>query len=162
MKKLILFILLGITSLTISSCKKDDSTEDGTSQYYFRAKIDGQDYEADPRTVQAIFLLNEASITAKKELTSLNNIFALSINPFNGEGVYLTTDDSLVLHHLTYQGENDRWTATSDGQGIIEITKYDEDKQIIEGTFSFVGYSDTTGTTIQVTDGEFKAGPGGN
>ena len=158
MKNFITLTLLALLSLTFTSCSSDDDdATDQTTDYYFRAKIDGQAYEADPRTVQVLFLQNSVSISAKKEVASLKNIFSIVLSPFDGEGYYQTSDESFILHNLTFSGEDDSWQTFPNGQGVVTITKYDEVAKFLEGTFSFVGYSDDTGTTINVTDGEFKA-----
>lgn len=186
MRTILFKTLILIISIGLSSCEKDNSNEDvvtnNSGDFYFKAKIDGQDFSADMKSCEcstpADYLTETYKhngnlyIKAKKNTSNAGEgEFWMAIgsvsSPYSGAGVYelIPQKDPYVGASYTLNLEKwvvgDEFLGIENGQpiystttGTITITK-DENK-IIEGTFQFEGLNKTKQSTKQFKDGKFR------
>ena len=96
------------------------------------------------------------------------NISADNWIPSTPEGVTISTDSLLISEGSTYPFkyrrkdfpgalyENGyRYDAIDNNSGELKIKKFDTGNRIISGTFFFTGTDNSTGQTVNITEGRF-------
>lgn len=146
MKKL--FGLLAVFTLILTGCSSDsEGSESGT---YLKFKVNGQSYNYDPETLISLKRLVRGDQGADATYKSISLWMPEEVT----EGTYSFTDtpSQLDTFNASYSSEGEAVyiDATS---GTITITSVTDD--YVKGTFSFSG--DNEGTTVNVTNGEFRA-----
>ena len=146
MKKL--FALLTVFTLILTGCSSD--SEGSETEIYLKFKVNGQNYNFDPETLTSMKKLVRGDQGGDNEYKSISLWMPEEVT----EGTYSFSDtpSDLETFNASYSsaGEDIYIDATS---GTITITSVTDD--YVKGTFSFSG--DNEGTTVNVTNGEFKA-----
>ncbi len=148
MKKV--FILMMALSLTILSCKKDDTDEDNnvTTENAIKMKIDNG--------AEIIFKDNFAAMVVGGRLiigaanTASNSDIQISLDPSITTGTYTT--GFLISHGVN--GQAVFTTATNATSNTLEITAHDTSAKHIKGTF-VVHYNDNNNQAAHVAEGNF-------
>lgn len=154
--KYIVFFLLA-PFFICSKCNKEDTLP----EYYFRCKIDGQDYRPNScaNCAQSELLGDttlllganrgfEALGIAYKNIHSITTgtykLIKLS-SPEGGGGMYKnsTTVQDIFRTDSTFNGE-------------LIITTLDKPNKIISGSFHFQAYNPVQDKTVNITDGKFR------
>jgi hypothetical protein len=150
MKKNVFILLLAVMMVTFFSCKKDSSdnnTDDTTAS--FSLKFQGTTWTGSTFAATHLTVNNTTQISAYKSGTSDQIVLAFS---GSGTGTYTFNDNNMgsaVVGTLTCSS-----LFSDTPVGSIVITKYDDSKKLISGTFSFDGQS-LYGTVYHITDGKF-------
>jgi hypothetical protein len=150
MKKNVFPFLLAIMMVTFFSCKKDssDPTPDSITPG-FSAKVQGTTWTGTTYAAAHFGFNNVTQITANKSGTSDQIVLAFT---GSATGTYTFSDTNLgsaVIGSVAYT------SLFSDiPVGSIVITKYDDSKKLISGTFSFDGES-FDGIVFHFTEGKF-------
>jgi len=170
--QLIIYTFLLFTFFTFSKCNKDDlplqlPPETTIGANTFGCKINGQ-----------IFVPRDGGGKAGLDPEYVNlgtgvgggwylNIPAVDWKSSQRQSVNIGTDSLLLKEGVTYNFKNLKnfpnaiyYNAVSypkldNENGILYISKFDQIKHILSGTFSFVGTNVTTGEKIYVTEGRF-------
>ena len=158
LKKQFNLLLLAFLAIAFTACNNDDDetmNEDPTAAGEFLiAKVDGVDFSAMEVSVTATTSNNVLSLVGGD---SSGNTFQMAIQNYAGVGTYITGDvitNSSAMSYITVNPVA-LWTSTFDtGSGTLKVTS--DNGSIIEGTFEFLGYKDTS-NRILFSDGEFKA-----
>ncbi len=170
--KALLYSLLLFTLLSSSNCKKSSTTEDQlppettTGAMTFGCKVDGKvfvpkDGNGKPGLyVQYVYLGNGLGGGWFLNIPAVD----LQVSP-NG-GVSITTDSLLLEEGKTYEFKTTKGNAQAfyyksiefhkleNDPGQLTVTKFDQLKHIISGTFFFTG-TNSSGTKVNITDGRF-------
>lgn len=153
MKKLVALILV-LTSITFTSCSKDDSpSEDVQEELFLKFTYDGQNYNFNPATVTSL----QKNVTGMQEINSVLNRLDLWMPVNSSTGSYNITDEFPTESNLTTLYNAEFWigdatyVATS---GTLVITAVND--EYITGTFNFTA-EDDNGVVVVVTDGSFNA-----
>lgn len=165
------FVMLLITATAISCSKTTDPQPNNNNNnnatdtnFYFTAKIDGADWSADMQSANtSISSPHQGSLSIQAALTTVTSgVFLINLYNYNGAGSYTvgtggtnsyaryTTGSVATSNYSAWKAETPGSTTT----GIFTITK--DDGSIVEGTFSFDGYSEETKDTKKITDGKFR------
>ncbi|MCB9251601.1 MAG: hypothetical protein H6605_03995 [Flavobacteriales bacterium] len=167
---------LGVFSLLLVSCKKEDTAPSSNSDNnnnqganpptvtMFSAKIDGTEWTTDAAKVSATFMAitNSIILTAEKNDGS---IFTLQINLWDKTtGSFKTSLSSQKnILGLTYKdAKGDSWTAparinddaSNVSSGTLNVDYFDGTK--IKCSFSFTGGSQQTANTHEIKEGEIS------
>ena len=150
------WLILIVTSLLIFSfaqCKKDVLPE-----FYFRCKVDGQDYRPNGCTNcitctilgDTIFLLggNRGFETLGMGIRDLNGITKGAYNLNEIRGRKADYKNSIIV--------DDRYFTDANHVGKLEITSVDKQINIISGTFFFNAYNSYRRDTVIITEGKFR------
>ena len=165
--KLNLTLSIIIASALLISCSKDDdgSGSNGGDEY-LTASIEGTSWSAstDYDTTTAKLVKTQTQTTLLVQGSDNNgSAISFSLPTYSGVGTYKTGDSYTnpnLLQYATIKPAFSSWSsnlataATNIPPGTIIITA--EDGKIVEGTFSFTGYS-ADKTTKNITEGKFKA-----
>jgi hypothetical protein len=164
MKKLSLIIcLLAVSTLMFTivlfGCSKKSGEEEETSQFYFKAKVDGKIIES--KTVTGSYSKNPNHLSLYGRLANPDQQggFDIEIFPFAGVGTYLmkvqTIDNTLGVLRINKEPlANYVYSSNVKGcSGKVVITSYDNG--IIKGTFEFTAASKTS-EKKSVTEGSFE------
>lgn len=174
-KALKLFTIAMICIAGFTSCSKDDDNNGGDDgNFYFTAKIDGNDFSADMSnpTFTSIhkYHAESISISAMKDAANPGaGGFLININSgYSGTGTYTVGVGGEEENYARYMTGSmatsnlNSWAAETGngssannvGTGTITITA--DANNIVEGTFSFEGYNNADQTTKQITAGKFR------
>jgi hypothetical protein len=161
MKKSVRFLMCLLLAVSVISCQKEISEENGGNgpvTGVLKMKIDGQQWVADKSasaTILAGFIaINGVSNDNKNLLIQLQD---------QGEAAYQLDQQSLGV--AVYADGNDAATdafatdagnSTADAGGIITITKIDKTNKTITGTFVFKAYRDSDSKQVVITEGSFE------
>jgi len=172
MKNVFTFIITTVIVVSTLSCNKttdpqptNNNTGTATdTNFYFTAKIDGTDWAADMKSTNTY--LNSAhagSLTIQASLTDVTTgVFLVNLYNYNGAGSHTvgTGGTNSYARYTTGSvgmGTYSAWKAETPGStttGTFTITK--EENSIVEGTFSFDGYSEEKKTRKKITEGKFR------
>ncbi|WP_432411704.1 hypothetical protein [Rasiella sp. SM2506] len=166
-------IILFTSLFLFISCQKDDETVENNSEFA-TALLKGTDsFVASKDNSEFTFLRatlhgNDLEIMARQDMP--NNRFItirILLEEYAGPGTYYSGIDEDDLYNVSigFGGEagisyySDYSKADFEGfrPGVFTITK--DDGVLIEGTFSFIGFYNST-TSVDVTEGKFKMGFG--
>jgi hypothetical protein len=170
MKQLLLFT---IAALLVLSCRKKNSQKEAelppetqTGAYTFGCKVDGKVFvPKDGRGKPGLFA-QYVNLGNGPGGGWYLNIPAINWKDSPIEGISITTDSLLLIEGRNYNFKNMKgsvqafYSKTIEYQkrdnesGSLHITKFDQSKRILSGTFSFVGTS-SNGEKVNVTDGRF-------
>ncbi len=173
-KVLNLFAIAMICIAGFTSCSKDDDNNGDDGNFYFTAKIDGNDFSADMSnpTFTSIhkYHAESISISAMKDAANPGaGGFLININSgYSGTGTYTVGVGGEEENYARYMTGSmatsnlNSWAAETGngssannvGTGTITITA--DANNIVEGTFSFEGYNNADQTTKQITAGKFR------
>jgi Family of unknown function (DUF6252) len=171
--QLLTYAFLVLALFTFSKCKKDEAqpTElpaaTTTGAMTFGCKINGQIFV--PKDGNGKSGLNPEYVNLG---TGVGGGWFLNIPAINWkstpiEGVSITTDSLLIQEGTTYQFKTSKgnakafysktveYTKLDADAGSLYISKFDQTKHILSGTFSFIGTNVTTGEKVNVTEGRF-------
>ena len=150
----ITFILL--LAVLLSSCSKDEDITN-TSDFYLTAKIDGEDFTADPKNTLVSF---DPMNTQIFTITGINNSGARitltlpypSPDPIGTFDTYF--DENIFMSYVS--PFVDIWGA-SESSSFGQITISKNNNEFVEGEFFFTGSHPTKTETIEITNGIFRA-----
>lgn len=149
MKKIMLISLLSVILFSSTGCKKDKDEVEATA---VSVKFDGNTWTANLSTAVYVSANGLTAISASSGLSEQLQIIFRG----NSTGTYnLTTDFEDAYCAFAYMSGDIYSSAVANvPTGQIIVTKYDQEKMLISGTFNF------TGTTFQdetkvFTDGVF-------
>lgn len=171
-KKFTIFSAILIFCSVLVSCNKTTTTPDSNNNnsntqdtnFYFTAKIDGTDWKADMSSTNTYATNSHSTLlTIGAALTTVTDgVFLCNLSGYKGAAGYTvgTGGGDNYIRYTTGSvgaGTYSAWKAETPGSsttGTVTITK--DENNIIEGTFSFDGYSEEKKTTKSVTDGKFR------
>ena len=144
-------------AIIFASCNKDDdnpSGGDNPASSYFKAKIDGNEFNASTYGGE----IDEDGVLYVGGLSG-KSLMTLAVANFDGEGTYnfsglqngaayYAPDTSDFFNAYSTLGEN--------GMGTVVVTSWNSTDSLISGTFNFEADHAMDGTSISVTNGEFK------
>jgi hypothetical protein len=161
MKKSVRFLMCLLLAVSVISCQKEISEENGGNgpvTGVLKMKIDGQQWVANKSasaTILAGFIaINGVSDDNKNLLIQLQD---------QGEAAYQLDQQSLGV--AVYADGNDAATdafatdagnSTADAGGTVTITKIDKTNKTITGTFVFKAYRDSDSKQVVITEGSFE------
>lgn len=161
-------IMLGLAVLLSTfSCKKEKLTkETQTGANTFSCKINGKVYVAKSDLFSPAFYggfyrrennIKELSLAAAVRNSDNAYSVTLKIPNITGIGIYKLEDINLCkIEPLPYTIDGKKYSTKNLGEGIINITYVDYDKNIISGTFSFTAVNlKDSNDQISITDGRF-------
>lgn len=167
MKKILtIFLLASLSLLVACSGNEDEVTTNNTNDFFFRCKIDGQDFEVNGVFAQftdvSIAGIRTITITGVKQTGEQIGINLIK-NAGDGEdisnmlGAYVFGGFGTNLKMASYV-LNDISFTTSYGEvgdaGGAKLDLLNED--VAEGTFSFTA-RDENGNEVEITEGSFRA-----
>ena len=137
-----------------SKCNKNDALP----EYYFRCKIDRQDYRpnscANCMTAQ---ILGDTVIM----LQANRDLEALTIGVIHKPSIqatsYLLNGD--IGSRGTYKYSttvNDRYFTNTTHTGVLLINSINKENKIVSGTFYYKAYNSYNNDSINITDGKFR------
>ncbi len=172
MKRIYSWLTMLLITAAVVSCSKTSDPQPATNtpnnttdtNFYFTAKIDGTDWSADMKaSTTSISSPHQGSLSIQASLTTVTSgVFLINLYNYNGAGSYTvgtggtnsyaryTTGSVATSNYSAWKAETPGSTTT----GTFTITK--DDGSIVEGTFSFDGYSEETKDTKKITDGKFR------
>lgn len=146
MRPALVFALLGLASLVLTSCGGDNPLEPGPDTGPLTALIDGESFVAESATVTRNG--SEVSVTASASGQRSISLGFTDQGPFN----YLIGPGNPVSAEVTIGTSS--WLAEElTGSGTITVTALTQSR--IEGAFTLVVVGGPDGTTLNVTDGLF-------
>ena len=139
-----------------SKCNKDDALP----EYYFRCKINGQDYRpnscANCMRAQILgdttFLLNG---NAGFESVGLG-VIKLDKIPISTEKYILNMNPQINGYYDNSPQVDDIFKTDALRIGQLIITNIDKSNKLISGTFHFQAYNPVQDKTVNITDGKFR------
>lgn len=171
--KLLSYSLLIITFFTFSQCKKEKDQpqlppETTTGAMTFGCKVNGKVFlPKDGRGKPGLYVQYVNLGTGVGGGWYLN-IPATNWVPSTPEGVNISTDSLLVVEGVTYPFKyhkkgspvafyqnGPQYDATDNNSGELKIKKFDSVNRIISGTFFFIGTDNSSGQTVNITEGRF-------
>lgn len=165
MKTLLKTLSILTLSILSFSCGNDDEPKrNSTAKYFFKAKIDGTQYQTEGNAFQ-VAASNLSDKIKISTITSDNKSFELEIVRPTGVGTYTypneTADYLLRMQYSDGTSATSIWsTGTCAGttSGTLVITTLSATE--ISGTFSFTGKrtSFCSDAAKVITEGSFKAG----
>jgi len=134
MKKIMLISLLSAILLSSTACKKDKEETEATA---ISVKIDGNTWNADLSVSVYISSTGITSILGSSGLSEQVQIFFKG----NSTGTYNFTTDFEDAYCVFAYMSGDIYTSANANvpTGQIIVTKYDQEKKLISGTFHFTG-----------------------
>lgn len=161
------YIVLIIIGLSFVACKKYNLFTTKEKGKYLHCKIDGVDYypEQDPQWNSnkalecdvidsgRIFSFNSYNLDGKKIKLGVWDSLKVKTN------LYSLSDNKSYSSSASYDDTplgTDEYTTDSMHLGVINITKLDTSKKLVEGTFSYQCYNPISNKTANITDGEFS------
>jgi len=156
MKIRIILSLMALSTL-IYSCKKDNSTTpDSASGFYVQALKNNSDWSGTPKAIH--WSADSVAVQGSGPLDLLNMKFK-----FNGIGQYTLVSDPQDYYWLF--GEviiKARYALRTDVPSTVNVTNYNPDTKIIEGTFNLymvktAGTVTTDPQNIDFLNGRFRA-----
>jgi len=166
MKNSILKITLCLSFILLfTSCNTDDDNEGGSpviGNTFLTAKVNGVNFEA---SEEVIFVAFGGALSDQSGIVGTNEdgyeISFILPNPLTEGTIDRSTMDTEFITVLSYSESpnNARWGVSNDDnrETPFTITISNIDENFVEGTFSFVGTNIEDNTTIEVTEGQFKA-----
>lgn len=173
MKRIYTWLTLVLVIATAISCSKTSDPQPNNNNnnnnttdtnFYFTAKIDGADWSADMQSTNtSITSSHQGLLTIQAALSPVTSgVFLINLYNYNGAGTYTvgTGGTNSYARYMTGSvatSNYSAWKAETPGSittGTFTITK--DDGSIVEGTFSFDGYSEETKDTKKITDGKFR------
>jgi len=167
------FSLLFIIAITISQCKKKNEEpqlppETTTGAMTFGCKVNGKVFvPKDGRGRPGLFV-QYVNLGSGPGGGWYLNIPALDWKPNPPDNVNISTDSLLVIEGATYPfkyrkkgfpgafyANGPLYAALDNNSGILKIKKFDSLYRIISGTFFFTGTDNSTGKTVNITEGRF-------
>lgn len=149
MKKII--GLLTVLTLILVGCSSDsEGSSNNNYETYIKFKINGQSYNYEPETIVSLKTLVHGYTGNDNTLKRISLWMPNEIK----KGTFTITDtpSDEDTYNASYTSEDE--SIYIDGtSGTITITSVSDD--YIKGTFSFNGSNE--GTTVNITNGEFKA-----
>lgn len=166
------FVLLALALVTLSQCKKNDSSpqlppETTSGAMTFGCLIDGRLFVPRDGRGQPGLSVQYVNLGSGKGGGYYLNIPATNWQPNPTEGVNIETDSLLVEEGKTYPfkvgkgnpqafySSGAQYTKRDQDAGELTITRFDRTQGIIAGRFHFVGTNTATGQQIRVTEGRF-------
>ncbi|MHC1774197.1 MAG: DUF6252 family protein [Lentimicrobium sp.] len=149
MRKIMIISLLSAILYSTSGCKKDKNENDATA---VSVKFDGITWTADQSVAVYTTSTGVTSILASSGLSEQVQISFKG----NTAGTYnMTSHFDIVYCVFTFKSDNIYSSSMAfDPSGQIIVTKYDQDKKLISGTFHFKGINFDYETKI-FTEGVF-------
>ena len=154
--KFLLISSLFFITLTANKCKKEPAFPD----FYFRCKVDGQDYRPNG-------CANCLTCTILGDTT-----FLLGANRgYEVVGIGIIKLDHSLISAISYNLDQnpqqrafyknsttvtDRYDTDSMHVGSLQILSLDKSTKIISGIFSFQAYNPIQNKTVSVTEGKFR------
>ena len=131
----------------------------GTTNVFFRADVDGNEYSADSvNAAESVF--NGVSIITISTVSETQNLglivpLEIPVGVFPMSNTLITGNELIGL----YTPDNTDPVVFTSNPGSIEITEHNRDDRYIVGTFTFTAVDLTGGdpTTYSITNGEFYA-----
>lgn len=152
------WLILIVTSLLIFSfaqCKKDVLPE-----FYFRCKVDGQDYRPNGCTnCNVAKLLGDTTILINGNRgfeSILIGVIKLDRFPISAINYDLDQRPEQKGSFDNSPLVNDIYQTDSSHTGELKILSIDRTSKIISGAFSFQGYNPAQAKTINITEGKFR------
>ncbi len=167
------FILLLALTLTLSCCNKDDNppadplsqlppaTQTGAGT--FGCLVNGVPYVDNSGDFNCFYQLVNgeyyfgitASINNEEDLQI--DIGSLKSQLLEGEIPLLEREDGKFYAFLSFDCICPQGKTNSIKPGILNVTKFDNQNNIISGTFEFVVVNPSTGKTYNITNGRFDS-----
>lgn len=150
--KKIMFLVIVITTLTLSSCSSDDSTTvTPEAENFIKFKYNGTVYSFNPSTNTSLVrsIIAFEGINDSFKSISLNTPLEISLgeHPIVDDSQNMTTTYSA---YFTFMPTVEGMDATSGTLNITVLTN-----EIIEGTFNFSGTYNSL--PVVITEGSFRA-----
>ncbi len=153
-KKITGILIIGVLSLSIAACKKDDpkpevTTPTGTPALKTLAlTVDGTAYEGSVVTIQ------HGNDRVIAQTTVGNNLyFGISISDTLDPGAY----DFSIANYMSIAHTDDNYTTSySATSGSLTIASHDKTANKISGTFSAVLTRASDNATKTISEGEFN------
>jgi len=141
-----LALVLLLTTATLTGCLEETGPDDGSTPS-FSATIAGRTWTAESPSATRVVPPNALTIigssSASGDYISIN-LRASKTGSYSLDG---------TTHMAVYKKDGVEYT-TQNGSGTLNISKYDEEKKLVSGTFSFVAKS-SSGSSITVSNGTF-------
>lgn len=139
-------IILLLTTATLAGCLEETGPDDGSAPT-FSATIAGRTWSATSPSATRIVPPNALTIIGSSSTSGdyiSINLRASKTGTYSLEG---------TTHVAVYKKDGVEYT-TQNGSGTLNVSKYDEEKKLVSGTFSFVAKS-SDGSSITVSGGTF-------
>jgi len=159
-----LTILFLAIAIGLSSCKKDDNTNEDNSNsgdFYFNVKIDGKDYPSDIGDGKTAVKSHSGTLLTIRDKAGNSPGFFINILNYSGAKTYQLSESTSTadVSNGSYSEALTPvkwyfWGSIATTQGIITITS--DKNNVVEGTFSFNGYNKDDKTTKKFTEGKFR------
>lgn len=149
--KKVMFLVVAIFALALSSCSSDDSSDENqTETDYIKFKYKGTAYAFDSgyQSSMTLDVIGSEGIDDSYKQIALH----MPLDPSVGSHTVVYDLSNLTTTYqasFTFMGIDNTFNATS---GTIKITTNNSER--IEGTFNFSGTLD--GQKVEITDGSFS------
>ena len=174
--KNVIFLILAVTLLAYTSCKKDDNTSSSSQKELpdahnpdalsvFGCKVNGEVWTPGGTLNSLSYTYHEPTggfyLTAKKKKQNLIwQEIVLNVDFFN-EGTYFD-GDSLPYFDAIFCYDNPEYALDTTVNYFVKIEEFSKTDGVIIGRFEFTAISTdsicpNTPDTIRITDGRFKA-----
>lgn len=149
-----LLLILAASIFLAPSCNKEHLPE-----YYFKCKVDGQEYIPDNcANCRTAYLLGDTIILMQGS-RSTETISLFSSDKNIKETTYSLNHERTkhdALYDNTIGNPSDIFRTDSIRTGQLSVTTLDKTNKIIAGTFSFEAYNTIQNKTIKITEGKFR------
>jgi hypothetical protein len=147
-------LLLIICSCTAASCNKEKLPE-----YYFKCKVEGQEYVPDDcANCRTAYLLGDTIILIQGS-RSTETISLFSSDRNIKETTYTLNHERTkhdALYDNTIGNPSDIFRTDSIRTGQLSVITLDKTNKIIAGTFYFEAYNAVQNKTVKITEGKFR------
>jgi hypothetical protein len=152
--KFLLIASLFFITITANKCKK----EPPLPEFYFRCKVDGQDYRPNgcPNCLTCAILGDTTFLLGANRGYEVVTVGVIDNSGFKNTDYLL---NHIISSRGTYKNSttvDDRYYTDSLRTGNLIISLIDKSNKIIEGTFSFQAYNLVQNKTVSVTGGKFR------
>ena len=136
-----------------SKCNK----EDALPEYYFRCKIDGQDYRPNScANCMRAQILGDTVFLTNGNAGFETVLVGVTKKPAFIVGNYILNSPSSGGAYKFSTTTDDRFDTDSLHIGELKVTYLDKPNKIISGTFYFQAYNPVQDKTVNITDGKFR------
>ena len=151
-KNALLYLLLA-SFFVFSKCNK----EDALPEYYFRCKLDGQDYRPNIcANCMRAQILGDTVFLMNGNADFQTVLIGVTQKPSFVLGNYILDSPSSGGAYKFSTTTDDRFDTDAAHTGKVEIISLDKSKKIISGTFHFNAYNPVQDKTVNITDGKFR------
>ncbi len=158
--KVLLILTFSVSIFSFfTSCGSDEPSDITGEDYFMTALIDGVEFSSfiNQVTVGALIGVDDAyQLSGAEESGSGDNIaIQLLLPTATATGTFTTMDSEIILVYLRVAPFGNWGSDNSLGSGTVTISE--NNATYMKGTFSFTGVNAIDNTTIEITQGKFKA-----